>query len=223
MLGEGVGAANWQIQPPFDVVVTLDTADGEREQQSLRMPCQLCPNQSGDLSVSILNTVKLRAETRTAAPSTLPIPTSHAYLSHSHLSTTLPPSLNCSTCLQPLLIPPPSAKFIAMPSEHWEELIDSWMCHGDQRLNVSVTQGREGLEEGRRIAAGEGRVGDAWVAWDTSAVPDGAIIDLQEVSKGDKRCGMIRRKRAWHGVMDTKKVDVDSDRASACLEPIDGP
>lgn len=28
----------------------------------------------------------------------------------------------------------------ALPSEGWEELVDAWMCHGDQELNRSLTE-----------------------------------------------------------------------------------
>ncbi|PWZ01122.1 hypothetical protein BCV70DRAFT_216424 [Testicularia cyperi] len=33
-----------------------------------------------------------------------------------------------------------NSTFRALPSEGWEELVDAWMCHGDQELNASVTE-----------------------------------------------------------------------------------
>jgi len=43
----------------------------------------------------------------------------------------------------------------ALPSDHWEELVDAWMCHGDQRLNECVTIGRAGVETSRIPAPNE--------------------------------------------------------------------
>lgn len=167
------GEAQWETRPPFDVVISSG-----QQQVVLRMPCEVFPNQSGTITTTT-STLRLRAlPQRPSYP-----PTPHAYLSHPHLTTTHPATLNCNTCLSPLIIsPPPSeAKYIAMPSEHWEELVDAWMCHADQRLSESVQVGREGLEEGRRIGEGDVRVGEGWVAWDAQRVVPGAIQMVEQM------------------------------------------
>lgn len=79
------------------------------------------------------------------------------------LSTIAPSSFACATCSSvvvsldslsasasapasatdsPSVPPPPSPPLIYadLPSEHWEELIDAWMCHTDQALSDQVAK-----------------------------------------------------------------------------------
>lgn len=75
------------------------------------------------------------------------------------LSTIAPSSFACATCSSvvvsldspsasasapdsPSAPPPPSPPLIYadLPSEHWEELIDAWMCHTDQALSDQVAK-----------------------------------------------------------------------------------
>ncbi|KAN0062001.1 hypothetical protein ACQY0O_005996 [Thecaphora frezii] len=70
-----------------------------------------------------------------------------------------PSTLCCSTCTSVIADLGTTSRYRALPSQHWEELVDAWMCHGDQELNESVARGKEGLEEGRPVPREE-----AWVA-----------------------------------------------------------
>lgn len=58
-------------------------------------------------------------------------------------------ALACATCGATLSRFQGAARLRALPSENWEELVDAWMCHGDQRLNASVVQGRADVEHTR--------------------------------------------------------------------------
>ena len=59
-------------------------------------------------------------------------------------------ALHCGTCdAQVAQLDASNVCVRALPSENWEELVDAWMCHGDQRLNTSVTQGRQGVQASR--------------------------------------------------------------------------
>lgn len=78
-----------------------------------------------------------------------------------------------------------------MPSEHWEELIDSWMCHGDQLLNVSVVKGKEGIEDARGLRDHEIRVSDGFIVWPASRIVPGAISAPLEVSFSRMDCAFI--------------------------------
>ncbi|EPQ26352.1 uncharacterized protein PFL1_06000 [Pseudozyma flocculosa PF-1] len=71
-----------------------------------------------------------------------------------------PPTLSCAGCDAVLAdLGLTTRRYRALPSQHWEELVDAWMCHGDQELNESVARGKQGLEEGRPIPSDE-----VWVA-----------------------------------------------------------
>ncbi|WFD39279.1 uncharacterized protein MJAP1_002250 [Malassezia japonica] len=67
--------------------------------------------------------------------------------------------LGCAACHAALTTFGGAATLRALPSENWEELVDAWMCHGDQRLNASVVQGRADVEPSRTPAADEIWVG----------------------------------------------------------------
>lgn len=94
----------------------------------------------------------------------------------------MPETVFCSTCSSALISSHSAARYLAMPSEHWEELIDSWMCHSDQLLNLSVTKGREGIQEGKQLKPDEVRVFDSFVVWDASRAIEGAIPLPSKVS-----------------------------------------
>ena len=71
-----------------------------------------------------------------------------------------PNALECASCGAHVVDTSGAEKYRPLPSQHWEELVDAWMCHGDQELNASVARGKQGLEEGRFIPRDEVWVGD---------------------------------------------------------------
>ncbi|KAF7325950.1 hypothetical protein MKEN_00445900 [Mycena kentingensis (nom. inval.)] len=74
------------------------------------------------------------------------------------LTTSSPSSFICASCSLPLVQSSTSVKtYQDLPSEHWEELVDAWMCHTDQKLNERVMKhGRGGFwpEEGQALVGG---------------------------------------------------------------------
>lgn len=56
-----------------------------------------------------------------------------------------PRSVSCALCGSHVAIFSSPVRVRPLPADNWEELVDAWMCHGDQRLNRSVLQGREGV------------------------------------------------------------------------------
>jgi len=63
----------------------------------------------------------------------------------------------------------------ALPSDHWEELVDAWMCHGDQRLNVSVTKGQRDFDAYRVPTDDEIWVSSLWLKTSSDCVVLGAV------------------------------------------------
>lgn len=65
-------------------------------------------------------------------------------------------SFSCISCSLPLVHGPKLTKYRDLPSEHWEELVDAWMCHTDQALHNHVTKHGHGFwpEESEALVGG---------------------------------------------------------------------
>jgi hypothetical protein len=65
-------------------------------------------------------------------------------------------SLSCISCSLPLVHGSNLTKYRDLPSEHWEELVDAWMCHTDQALHNHVAKHSRGFwpEEGEALVGG---------------------------------------------------------------------
>jgi hypothetical protein len=88
--------------------------------------------------------------TPVALPDPLPL------LDATQLSACGPTGFNCSSCSLPLVRLSSDVTFRDLPSEHWEELVDAWMCHADQRLHERVIKRSRGFwpEAGRVLVGG---------------------------------------------------------------------
>lgn len=61
-------------------------------------------------------------------------------ISAEQLLSSKPTSWSCISCSLPLVHSPKLIKYRDLPSEHWEELVDAWMCHADQTLHNHVSK-----------------------------------------------------------------------------------
>ncbi|KAG2136653.1 HECT-like ubiquitin-conjugating enzyme-binding-domain-containing protein [Suillus clintonianus] len=77
-----------------------------------------------------------------------------------------PTSWSCISCSLPLVHIPKLIKYRDLPSEHWEELVDSWMCHADQTLHNHVAKHGRGFwpEESEAL------VGCGYILFQQSAI-----------------------------------------------------
>lgn len=167
----------YTTKSPFEVHMTMKGADDSSREYVLKLPSQVALGQTGCATVASDHiSMRLRGPASRPAPPTLNhLP--RTYLSAAHLQAQSPTHLSCSHCRTPILATfPASTTYTALPSEHWEELIDSWMCHSDQLLNASVTRGKEGLEDGSRMKVGEVRVADAYILCPDSMIVEGAVV-----------------------------------------------
>ncbi|KAL7416578.1 HECT-like ubiquitin-conjugating enzyme-binding-domain-containing protein [Mrakia frigida] len=72
-------------------------------------------------------------------------------LSAPFLASLAPTSLACSTCSNPVVTPnSQTTAYKDLPSEHWEELVGSWLCHDEMKLALGVE------EEGKGQGGGGG-------------------------------------------------------------------
>jgi hypothetical protein len=102
-----------------------------------------------------------------------------ALLPASELTSLSPSSYACSSCSLPL-VPVPPARYRDLPSEHWEELIDAWICHPEgQTLAKTRMHGSNGNGKGGGFGFwpthDEALVGGSYVLFDAQAVAGGNI------------------------------------------------
>lgn len=75
-------------------------------------------------------------------------------------------SFVCTSCSLPLVQSSKIGMYRDLPSEHWEELVDAWMCHTDQRLHEQVTKHGRGFWP----QAGQALIGGSYILFEESAV-----------------------------------------------------
>ncbi|KAI6124457.1 HECT-like ubiquitin-conjugating enzyme-binding-domain-containing protein [Pisolithus croceorrhizus] len=126
-------------------------------------------------------------------------------LSASQLTTLLPISYTCASCLVPLVTPAPT-QYRDLPSEYWEELVDAWMCHpeeqtlADLKMNMRGEEGKSGRKFGFWPTEGEALVGGSYIMFEGRSVVGGNVTEI--------------RGEAWGSSVDTKRPRRGE---SACL------
>ncbi|KAJ3857960.1 HECT-like ubiquitin-conjugating enzyme-binding-domain-containing protein [Lentinula lateritia] len=112
---------------------------GSKSSLPLLLPARVVPGKQEIKVQSDHFEIKLAALTSSPSPSE-----SGPLLDATQLSDCNPTSFICSMCsLQ--LIQSSTIRYRDLPSEHWEELVDAWMCHSSQTLNESVVKNGRGF------------------------------------------------------------------------------
>ena len=68
-----------------------------------------------------------------------------AIMDASQLTKLNPTSFICSSCSLPLVQPCGKSRYDDLPSEHWSELLEAWVCHRDQKLHDQVSKHSDGF------------------------------------------------------------------------------
>ncbi|KAI0090432.1 HECT-like ubiquitin-conjugating enzyme-binding-domain-containing protein [Irpex rosettiformis] len=129
----------------------------------LTLPAQVSP---GPATVSVVGgryyQIKLSTPNLKKPGQTSPSDSTftHDLLDASHFQTVKPTSFICSSCSLPLVRASQVSRYRDLPSEHWAELVDAWMCHTDQKLHEHV---QKGSKEGFWPGPGEALVGGSYV------------------------------------------------------------
>ena len=91
-----------------------------------------------------------------------------------------PTSFICSSCSLVLAQPTGNMTYHDLPSEHWAELLEAWMCHRDQKINDQVSQHSIGFWP----QPGQAFVGGSYVLFNESAIIQTNIrlVGTQKVS-----------------------------------------
>ena len=87
-------------------------------------------------------------------------------LDATQLSSINPTSFLCASCSLPLIQSSKVGTYRDLPSEHWEELVEAWMCHGDQKLHEQVIKGKRGFWP----SPGQALVGGSYILFEESAM-----------------------------------------------------
>lgn len=133
------------------------------------------------------------------APTT-PSPTDATVLLDAAQLTSLRPStFNCASCSLPVVQSSKIETYKDLPSEHWEELMDAWMCHADQKLSDSLAKQANG---GFWPTPGRVFVGGSYLLFDESNVVAGTLSSTSS-------CRVSNLLHPWllrHWSLDRKKA-----------------
>lgn len=165
--------------PNTELEAEVVAVDGEPERLVIRsgpmtsphlpLPARVPPgkkeiqNLGGHLEIKMGTARSLDGPMNVSSSSTDPIP----LLDATQLMGARPTGFACSSCSLPLVQSSKIGTYQDLPSEHWEELVDAWMCHGDQKLHDQVMKrGRDGFWPTSKQAL----VGASYLLFDESAM-----------------------------------------------------
>ncbi|KAG8705337.1 hypothetical protein FRC08_001713 [Ceratobasidium sp. 394] len=102
-----------------------------------------------------------------------------------------PSSFVCASCSLPVVNGTASGttRYNDLPSEHWAELLDAWMCHPDQQVSAEIAKRAEGFWP----ASDQVLVGGGYLLFDASMVNETGLVDaVDQVSLGSRfSCGRL--------------------------------
>lgn len=71
-----------------------------------------------------------------------------------------PSALSCNGCSNSIAKTDELDQYLPLPSQHWEELVDAWMCHADQELNEGMIDTQKKLDEHQDVQRRQARVSE---------------------------------------------------------------
>jgi hypothetical protein len=124
---------------------------------------------------------ELKLSTPSAHGSIVPISESLPLLDASQLSASNPTSFICASCSLPLVQSSKIRSYMDLPSEHWEELVDAWMCHTDQSLHEQVAKRGRGFWPG----TGQALIGGSYILFEESSVVKNNLYPAEQPKRGE--------------------------------------
>ena len=113
---------------------------------SLTLPSRVPPQSVVTLTTSSSSFSAKLATTTSSEERPRPDLEIHEPLTTSDLRSALPAAFACATCDAQLVESSSIFKYNALPSEHWAELLDAWMCHQDQTLSDDLVAKGKGIK-----------------------------------------------------------------------------
>ncbi|KAJ8502042.1 hypothetical protein ONZ45_g11903 [Pleurotus djamor] len=123
------------------------------------------------------------------------------------LNAAAPTSFICSSCSLPIVQSTkssspsssspssPSSSLLSyrdLPSEHWQELVDAWMCHSDQKLTDQVMRHANEEKNGFQPSPGQALVGGSYILFREDAIVKGNIHPSSETTERDDTWRIVR-------------------------------
>ncbi|KAJ7126164.1 HECT-like ubiquitin-conjugating enzyme-binding-domain-containing protein [Mycena epipterygia] len=103
-------------------------------------------------------------------------------LDATQLSAVNPTSFICASCSLPLVQSSKIQAYKDLPSDHWEELVDAWMCHTDQKLNEHVMKhGKSGFWP----EAGQALVGGSYILFEEGSMVKTHLCPAEATKRGE--------------------------------------
>ncbi|KAJ7640786.1 HECT-like ubiquitin-conjugating enzyme-binding-domain-containing protein [Mycena polygramma] len=103
-------------------------------------------------------------------------------LDATQLSTANPSTFICASCSLPLVQSSKIRVYNDLPSDHWEELVDAWMCHTDQKLNDRVMKHGKG---GFWPEAGQALVGGSYILFEEESMVKTHLCPADSTKRGE--------------------------------------
>ncbi|KAG6888958.1 hypothetical protein C0992_006951 [Termitomyces sp. T32_za158] len=133
-----------EVLPPFPEKYSeggdhLIIRSGSRNSLPLLLPARILPGKQEVRVQSTHYEIKLT----TIGPrfsADVPVEDPPPLLDATQLSAAMPSSFICASCSLNLVQATKINEYRDLPSEHWQELVEAWMCHSDQKLHDQVVK-----------------------------------------------------------------------------------
>ncbi|KAJ6612696.1 HECT-like ubiquitin-conjugating enzyme-binding-domain-containing protein [Mycena sp. CBHHK59/15] len=109
-------------------------------------------------------------------------PSSFPLLDATQLSAAGPTSFICASCSLPLVQSSKLTGYKDLPSDHWEELVDAWMCHTDQKLNEQIMRHGKG---GFWPEVGQALVGGSYILFEEGSMVKTHLCPADDTKRGE--------------------------------------
>ncbi|EEB89193.1 hypothetical protein MPER_12735 [Moniliophthora perniciosa FA553] len=134
-------------------------------------------------------------------------------LDATQLSQDKPTSFICASCSLPIIQSSKVDNYRDLPSEHWEEFVDAWMCHSGQKLHEDIAKR---TRNGFWPEPGQALVGGSYILFEQSAMTHDNIHSPDALKR---RLVLVEVEMAASSV-DTKRPRLkkdDNHRVIRCL------
>ena len=141
----------------------------------LSLPCPVVPQKATVTSAGASYEIKLVTAGLSSPTKSRADLEVHTPLSTDELRATAPASFHCATCDVELVDASPIERYNALPSEHWAELLDAWMCHQDQTLSDDLIAKGKGIKP----RDNEGLVGTSYILLPQAVTRNWVMLDVE--------------------------------------------
>ena len=160
---------------PNGLESALILCSGTVESPALALPAHTKPG-TQEVRVQGLHYEVKVATLDSSSPKPEPLP----LLDAEQLRARAPTSFICASCSLPLVHGARITRYDDLPSEHWAELVDAWMCHTDQTLNTQVARHAKGFWP----QSGQALVGGSYILFDKSAAMTANLRPVERAKVG---------------------------------------